>query len=158
MLLRLTLSATSVSGHTITGGVGDDNITGGASADIISGGAGADTITGGTGADTLTGGADNDNFIYLLTADLMTGQAKTDTSVAGGDGTADKLTLGTSGTAFAIANGDIWTGLTTIEKIVAVANTAAVTIALDITAQTVTGIATVDISAVTNSTGNVVDA
>ena len=155
---RLTLSATSVSGHTITSGLGDDNITGGGNADIISGGAGADTITGGSGADTLNGGADNDNFIYLLTADLMTGQAKTDTSVAGGDGTADKLTLGTSGTAFAIANNDIWTGITTIEKIVAVANTAAVTIALDLTAQTATGIETVDISAVTKSTGNVVDA
>ena len=154
----LTLSVTSTSEHTITSGLGDDNLTGGTKADIIAGGGGADTITGGSGADTLTGGADNDNFIYLLTADLMTGKAKTDTSVVGGDGKLDQLTLGTSGIAFAIANDDSWAGITTIEKIIAVANTAAVSIALDLTAQTVTGIETVDISAVTKSTGNVVDA
>ncbi|NQV84052.1 MAG: calcium-binding protein, partial [Rhodospirillales bacterium] len=122
----------------------------------ITGGAGADTITGGSAADTLDGGAGDDAFVYLLTADLFSGGLIVDTSVAGNTGTADKLQVGTSGTAFAIANTDVWTGITGVEQIVAAANTAAVTIALDITAQTAL-VNTVNISAGTSATGNIID-
>jgi len=41
--------------------------------DTITGGGGADTITGGGGADVIDGGAGNDSLVYLLTADLFTG-------------------------------------------------------------------------------------
>ncbi|MBF0437266.1 MAG: calcium-binding protein, partial [Magnetococcales bacterium] len=66
--------------------------------------------------------------------------------------------VGTSGTAFAIANNDVWTGITAVETITGVANTVATTIALDVTAETA-GIVTVNMSAVDsgNNGGNTID-
>jgi hypothetical protein len=84
-----------------------------------------------------------------LTADLFSSNAAVD-SIVGGDGT-DMLSVGKTGTTFAIGNADAWTRITGVESIVAVANTAAVTISLDSTAAT-TGIAKVDLSAVTGGT------
>lgn len=131
-------------------------LTGSANKDVITGGAGADTITGGALADTISGGDGDDIIVYALTADLFSAGALVDTSVAGGNGT-DTIRVGTTGTAFAIAATDAWTGVTSVEKILAVANTAAVTIDLDSTAWAA-GVRTVDISAGTKATGNLIDA
>jgi Ca2+-binding RTX toxin-like protein len=81
---------------TLTGSTGIDTITGDSGVDTITGGAGADVITGGAGADVIAGGDGDDSFVYLLTADLFTSQAKVDGSVAGNGGSGDQLTVGTS--------------------------------------------------------------
>jgi len=141
----------STAAYTSTGAT----ITGSAGIDTLTGGAGADTITGGLLADVLSGGAGNDSFVYKLTADLFATQTTVDTSLAGGDGT-DSLSVGTSGTAYAIANNDVWAGVTSVETITAVANTAAVTIDLDATAHTA-GVRNIDISAASKATGNIID-
>lgn len=158
--------ATGTAGYTINGSNGVDTLTGsafadvivaGSGADTISAGAGNDTITGGAGIDTIDAGAGNDSLVYLLTADLFTGNAVVD-SIAGGAGT-DVLTVGTTGTAFAIAVTDIWTRASSVETITAVANTATATITLDVSAETA-GIRTVNISAVDTGAagGNIVSA
>jgi hypothetical protein len=145
------VAAYTTTGTTITGSLGIDTITGGAGADTITGGAG----TGAAAADVLDGGAGNDTFVYKLTADLFATQTTIDTSLAGGTGT-DSLSVGTSGTAYAIAANDVWNGVTSVETITAVANTAAVSIALDVTAHTA-GVRNVDISAASKATGNVIN-
>lgn len=114
------------------------------------------TITGSAGIDNLTGGAGNDTFVYKLTTDLFGTQQVID-SIVGGAGT-DTISVGTTGTAFTIANDDVWTRASGVETIKAVANTAANnSIALDVTAYAA-GIRTVDLSLVTGATGNVIDA
>ena len=141
---------------TITGGAGNDTISGGGGANVISGGAGNDTITAGADAETLNGGDGDDNFVMKLTADMFdtsSPYANEDT-VSGGDGT-DTITVGTTGTAFAISDTGVWAKLTSVEAIKAAANTAAVTIDLDGTAHTA-GIRTIDISAGTAASGNVI--
>ncbi|SVB92066.1 uncharacterized protein METZ01_LOCUS244920, partial [marine metagenome] len=129
----------------VVGSSGANVIVGGTGVDTITAGAGNDTITGAGGADVIDAGAGNDTLVYLLTADLFSGNAEVDTSFAGGIGT-DTLQVGTTGTAFVIANNDIWTGVTGVETISYVANTATVTIDLDVTAYTA-GIRTVNVSA-----------
>jgi Ca2+-binding RTX toxin-like protein len=74
----------------------------------------------------------------------------------GGDGT-DTLSVGTSGTAFTIATVDSWARVQTVETIKAVANSSAISITLHANAATA-GITTVDISAGTAASGNVVSA
>ena len=87
---------------------------------------------------------------------MFSGNAEVDTNFAGGIGT-DTLQVGTTGTAFVIANNDIWTGVTGVETISYVANTATTnTLALDVTAYAA-GIRTIDQSAVTGATGNTID-
>ena len=140
----------------IVGGGAADSLTGGSGNDVIIGGAGNDTITGGAGADVINGGDGDDTFVYKLTADLFSSQAVVD-SLVGGSGT-DVLSVGTTGTAFAIAGNDVWTRVTGVESIKAVANTAVTnTIALDVTAYAA-GIRTVDMSLISGATGNVIDA
>lgn len=78
-----------------------------------------------------------------MTADLFTSLAVVD-NIAGGAGT-DILSVGTSGTAFATLDNDVWTRAATVETIKAVANTVALSINLDVSAATA-GITTVDIS------------
>jgi hypothetical protein len=132
-------------------------ITGGDGADAITGGDGADTITGGAGADTLVGGAGADIFVYAATGDLFTtGSTATDTSINGGDGS-DTVQIGTSGTAFLISAADVWSDFSNVEVVKAKANTAAVTVNLDVTAYAA-GIRTVDLSAGTAASGNVINA
>ena len=159
----LDLSAMTVAGATVTLGTLDtrvigsdfaDSVTGGANIDTIQTGAGNDTVVGAGSADVIDAGTGDDTIVYLLTADLFAIQAVVD-SITGGNGT-DRLLVGTTGTAFAIANNDIWTRANTVETITAAANTAAVTIALDVTAETA-GIRNVDISATTTATTNIVD-
>jgi hypothetical protein len=122
------------------------NITGSASSETIDGSTAADIITGAGGADAIDGHEGNDTFNYLLTADLFATKAAVD-SVTGGDGN-DIITIGTTGTAFTIANDDIWTRFNTIETIKTNANTKAVTVALDVSAATA-GVNKVDLSLVT---------
>jgi len=129
-------------------------LIGGAGIDTITGGAGADDITGGGAADVLTGGAGNDTFNYALITDLFASKANVDT-IAGGDDT-DTILLGTTGTAATIAGDFAWTGYTSVEKLQYNANTAALSVTLDSTAYTA-GIRTVDISAGTSATGNIID-
>jgi Ca2+-binding RTX toxin-like protein len=50
------------SGHTVDGGVGDDNITGSAGHDKLIGNVGNDTLTAGAGGAILIGGAGNDTL------------------------------------------------------------------------------------------------
>jgi hypothetical protein len=131
-------------------------VVGSAAADTITTSAGSDVVTGGAGADTISTGLGNDTLNYALTADLFSSLAKVDTSVSGGGGT-DTIKVGTTGTAFAIAANDVWTGISTVEKITANANTSAVSISLDGTAHTA-GIRTVDISAGSAASSNVISA
>jgi Ca2+-binding RTX toxin-like protein len=133
----------------ITGGAGGDALTGGAGIDTITGGAGNDTITGAGAADVISAGEGDDTLTYLATLDLFASNAAVD-SITGGDGT-DTLSVGTSGTDFTIAATDIWTRVTGVETIKAVANTVDALITLDDTAWTA-GVRTVNISAV-DSTG-----
>jgi len=154
----------TVAGATVTVGNGTtptilgsdfaDSVTGGTSVDTISTGSGNDTVTGAAAADVIDAGDGADTLVYLLTADLFNTQAVVD-SITGGSGV-DSLLVGTVGIAFAIANNDVWTRSNTIETITSVANTAAVTIALDVTAETA-GIRTVNISSAITATTNIVD-
>lgn len=131
---------------TIKGSTGKDTITGGTVADTI-------TLT--AGADVIKAGAGDDTIKALLTADLFNGTALVNGSINGETGT-DTLLVGTNGTAFAIANNDVWTNVTNIETIKSVENTAAVTLALDTTAWA-SGVRTIDISAAKAATGNTID-
>ena len=141
---------------TLTGGAGNDTIAGGLLVDTITGGAGNDDITGGAGAsaDVLVGGAGNDTFNYATDALLMTAGNAVEDSISGGDGT-DTIQIGTTGTAVAIVATDSWARATSVESIVANANTATADIDLSNTAYTA-GIRTIDISAVTAATGNTI--
>jgi hypothetical protein len=156
----------SVSGietsNTVTAGTGTTKIvagkssvtiTGSTTSETIEGSPAADIITGGSTADTINGNEGSDTFNYPATTDLFASKAAVD-SITGGDGN-DIITVG-SGTGFAIANDDTWERINTVETIKANANSAAVTIALDVTAQTA-GISKVDLSAVTAATGNSID-
>lgn len=147
-------SVTTTSIDSINGSSGADTIVGNSAANVINGLGDNDTITAAGGADTIAGGDGSDTFVYKLTADLFSSQAVVD-SLTGGDGT-DVLLVGTVGTAFAIANNDLWTRASTVETIKSVANTSAVTIRLDVTAE-VAGVRTVDLSDAITSTGNIVD-
>ena len=138
----------------ISGTTAGLTINAGSGADIITGGSGADTITGGAGADTISAGDGNDTLVYLLQADLYSGAALVD-SITGGNGT-DRLLVGTSGTTFTVGSGVSFARANTIEKIESVANTAAVSITLNADADTA-GIRTVDLSAGSSATGNVID-
>ena len=152
-----TAGATVTVGALVTTVLGSDfadSVTGGTQIDTISTGSGADTITGAAAADVIDAGDGADTLVYLLTGDLFTGAAVVD-SITGGSGV-DSLLVGTVGTAFAIANSDIWTRANTVETITSVANTSAVTILLDVTAETA-GIRTVNISSATTATTNIVD-
>ena len=151
-----TLTGATANTNTLTGGAGNDTLVGGTDVDTMAGGDGNDSLKPGTGADVLTGGAGDDSVLYLLEADLFNSSNDiADASVDGGDDT-DTLLLGTSATAFTIANNDLWTGVTNVEKLYANSNTEAVSISLDTTAWAA-GIRTVDISAGKAESGNVID-
>ena len=140
---------------TITGGAGADTISAGAGADVIVGGDGADTITGAAGADDIDAGAGNDTLNYLLVADLFTGGVSVDT-IEGGDGT-DTLKLGTTGKNDTVADTMDWTGITSVETLKLNANTLLLSVSLHSTAYEA-GLRTVDLSAGTAATLNVLDA
>ena len=99
------------------------------------------------------GGAGNDTF-RAATAHLFSTQTTVDTSLAGGDGN-DTLEVGTSGTAYAIADNDVFAGVTGIETITVGYYTAGPPGRLDTTAHTA-GIRNIDISAASKATGNII--
>lgn len=113
------------------------------------------TITGSSVADVLVGGDLNDSFIYLTDDLLFNAAGASIDSIAGGAGNADVLTVGgTTTAAFTIANTDVFTGITGVERIVSAANATGVNIALDVTAETA-GINVVDISAAITVAGSI---
>jgi|GEM_PF-1496065 len=140
---------------TLNGGVNADTLNGAAGNDSINGSAGADVINGGAGVDTLNGGSGDDLFTYAATADLFTTNALVD-SISGNSGT-NSLLLGTSGTAFAIAVTDIWTGRASgIDALIGVANSTANTLVLEKSAETA-GVKLIDLSNNTALTGNIIN-
>lgn len=141
---------------TLKGGAGADTISGGAGVDTITGNAGADTITGAAGADVISAGAGDDILVYATDALLFTAGNAVEDSIAGGDGT-DIIRIGTTGTKVTIGSSDAWTRASSVETIEAVANTATISITLANSAYT-SGIRTVDISAGTAASGNVINA
>jgi Ca2+-binding RTX toxin-like protein len=154
----ITVTGLNTAGQTFNGStaLGKFAIVGGAEATSITTGALADTVTGAGGADVIVTGDGNDQLIYLLTADLFTANALVD-SITAGVGTADQLLVGTTGTAFAIASTDVWTRSSGLEVITAVANSAAVTIALGVSAETA-GINAVDLALVTTVDTHLINA
>ena len=95
---------TSATATSVTGGAGADNITGGAGKDTIIGGAGNDTLDGGAGNDSVSGGDGDDTINFGNAGDSVDGGAGNDVltdtagttatgTLAGGDGSADKLAL-----------------------------------------------------------------
>jgi Ca2+-binding RTX toxin-like protein len=158
------VTATIASDLVITGSDLVDTLAGGLGADIISGGVGDDNITGKTssvtidGSDTLSGGTGADTFNYLLQADLVGSSGSTVIdSIIGGDGI-DIIAFGTSGTPFTITNQDVWTRVSGVESLIPNANSSAVSISLDVTAEAA-GIRTVNfgVNALSNAS-NVIDA
>lgn len=140
---------------TLNGGGNSDILNGGADNDVINGGAGADFINGGAGSDTLNGESGDDVFIYAATADLFDTLTHTlNDSIVGGSGT-NSLSVGTSGTAFAIAATDIWTRANGIDSLVGVPNSTANTLVLDKSAETA-GVKLIDLSSNTALTGNII--
>ena len=144
----------NVAAYTTTG----VTITGSGYADVITGGAGADVITAAAGADEIYGGAGNDNIKYTTYVTMFATNAIVDTTVDGGDGI-DTITVGDGAAAFTILSTDVWTGITNVETLKAAANdgTNIASITLHASAYT-SGIRTVDISAATKTTGNVINA
>ncbi len=140
---------------TLSGGANADMLNGGDGNDVINGGAGADAISGGAGVDMLNGGSGDDLFVYAAMADLFTTNALVD-SISGGSGT-NSLLLGTTGTTFAIAATDIWTGRSSgIDALIGVANSTANTLVLEKSAETA-GVKLVDLSNNTALTGNIIN-
>jgi Ca2+-binding RTX toxin-like protein len=157
------VTATIASDLVITGSDLADTLAGGLGADIISGGVGDDNITGKTssvtidGSDTLNGGAGVDTFNYLIQADLVGSSGSTVIdSIIGGDGI-DIIAFGTSGTGFTVTNQDVWTRVSGVETLLSNTNSSAVSISLDLTAETA-GIRTVDLRSATTANTDVIDA
>ena len=117
------------------------------------------TITGSsTTDDVLTGGGKADTFVYASDALLFNSDGLMLDTIAGGVGT-DVLSFGTAAQAFSIAATDEWSKLSTLETLsLGVATTAAISIDLDVTAETA-GIVTVNLATDTTVTNgeNTVD-
>jgi len=84
----------------------------------------------------------------------MTAGNVVEDSISGGDGT-DVIQIGTTGTDVEIIASDSWARASSVESIVANANTGTADIDLNANAYTA-GIRTIDISAVTGATGNTI--
>lgn len=118
----------------------------------------ATTITGGgtDTVDTITGGSGDDTFVYKLIADINNGGAAVIDSLNGGSGT-DTMLVGTSGTAFTLSGTNL-SRISNVETIKSASNTAAVSITSNNdSSMWDAGIRTIDISAGSAATGNVID-
>ncbi|WP_449228167.1 DUF4347 domain-containing protein [Azospirillum argentinense] len=147
-----TLATSYANGATITGTSGDDSIIGGSGADSIDGGAGNDTINGGAGNDTLNGGDGDDTFDYTGNsgANLASGSELYD-SIDGGAGTNTLLIGGSS--ALTVGSAVSFARASNIQRIAAIASTAAMSLTLNADAYTA-GIRTIDLSGDTAPGGN----
>jgi Ca2+-binding RTX toxin-like protein len=138
---------------TLKAGDGANTVVGGSGADTITTGSGNDTITGGAGADVIIGGNGTNTYNNLTATDLFLD------TITGGTGT-DTINLGTTVVAdlaaITIAAADSWSKVTSVETITALANTAALSVTLGASAEAA-GIRTVNLSAGTSATGNVID-
>ncbi len=139
-------------GVTILGSIGTESITGGAGNDTITGGA-STTVT---DADTIVAGAGDDTIVLRLTTEIgADANAALIDSINGGDGT-DVLQVGTTANAFTIAAGNSFARMSNVEIIRAAANNLAVSITTHANVYDA-GVRTIDISASTAATGNVIN-
>jgi len=139
-------------GVTILGAIGVESITGGAGNDTITGGA-ATTYT---DVDTINGGAGNDTIILRTSTEIgADGTAALIDSINGGDGT-DTLQVGTTGAGLTIAVGQSFARMSNVEVIKAAANDTAVSITTHANVYDA-GVRTIDVSASTAATGNVIN-
>jgi S-layer protein len=147
----ISVNATANAAVTITGGDGNDTLTGSAAAlnvDTISGGAGADLITGGTGNDILTGGAGADDFIFVASngidtiTDFVSGTDDLDVTTWLIGAVVANTVVTAARAQDTMVNGDIFF-ITTDGTAASVTSngTAALTVA-DLTASTLTNLAT----------------
>ncbi len=114
------------------------------------------TITGSAFADVLTGGAKADTFAYALAGNLFHTDGTMIDTIVGGAGI-DAIQL-TAADALTVAIGSNWATLSSVEKITAGASAAAITLNLNLSAQTA-GITAVDLSGdITVGGSNVVNA
>lgn len=117
------------------------------------------SMTGSSAADVLTGGNKADIFNYSADTLLFTTGATgvvIDT-VVGGTGT-DAINFTATAATVTVLNTSSWANVSGVEKITSGPNTTAISLSLDVTAQT-QGITTVDLSGDTDAGGvNVVDA
>ncbi len=137
---------------TLSGGSGADNLSGRAGADTISGGSGADTIAGGSGSDTLRGGAGDDVFTYASFDLFLSGGSIDDASISGGSG-ADHVELDLGGST--ISAGDFDSSIAGIEELRQ--NTATsedISVTLNETDLTNSGLQVIDLSADTDASGS----
>lgn len=125
----------------------------------VTGGAGADTITGGTGIDTLIGG-DGADTIKTTIENFLNNNAVIDT-IEGGLGV-DSLLFTDTASPVTIRAGntvnlnDLLSRIQNVEKITTVANSAPISITIDINNQVPdigSDFTTIDLSGDTNSTG-----
>ena len=129
-------------------------IVGGAGVETITGGSGADTITGGLGIDVISAGDGNDTIVLRADTEAVTGNALID-SINGGVGT-DTLLVGVNGSTFTLAANDSFARASLVETIKSATNTHFSSITLHANAYDA-GIRTVDVSASTAATGNVIN-
>jgi hypothetical protein len=151
-LVGSTTTATSISAMTFStdasANTSATNVTG-----VVNG---INVIAGSVSMDTLTGGTKNDIFDYADDERLFDSAGLMQDTIDGSTGT-DSLRV-TAATAFTVANTDSWSKISNVESITAANSAAAITLALDLTAQTA-GITAVDLSGDGTATGvNVVDA
>lgn len=132
------------------------------SAVTVSGVLGAKNVITGSAnaADVLTGGNKSDIFNYASETTLFDTAGTMLDTIAGGTQEAtgsDTLKFTSTGAAVTIKNTDVWSKISGVESITTAANTAAITLALDVSAGTA-GLTTVDLSGDTNAGGdNVID-
>jgi hypothetical protein len=139
-------------GVTIKGSIGADNITGSAAADTVTAGAGTTY----TDIDTISTGDGDDTIVLRVDAEIgANSTAALVDSINGGAG-ADTLQVGTSGTTLTIAVGQSFARMSNVEVIKAAANTAAVSITTHANVYDA-GVRTIDLSAVTAATSNVIN-
>lgn len=139
-------------GVTIKGSIGADNITGSAAADTVTAGAGTTY----TDIDTISTGDGDDTIVLRVDAEIgANSTAALVDSINGGAGT-DTLQVGTSGTTLTIAVGQSFARMSNVEVIKAAANTAAVSITTHANVYDA-GVRTIDLSAVTAATSNVIN-
>ncbi|MBY0454575.1 MAG: DUF4214 domain-containing protein [Burkholderiaceae bacterium] len=157
-VISLTLGATAQ-----TAGINTIDLSGDTGADVapnvinVSAFTTGVTITGAllAGVDNITGGSGNDTIVYKAIDDLNNAGTFFD-SVVGGDGT-DTLLLGTSAGGFSLTAATSFVRVSSVETIKTVASTTLGSIAVNADAY-VAGIRTIDVSAGTAATGNVIDA
>lgn len=156
------LDSTTTTSTTISGMTFEVDASANLNSIAITGFVNADNkITGSEAMDTLTGGNLDDSFAYSDADDLFDLNGVMQDTIDGGTQSstgADTILITAGGsTTFSVANTDVWSKLSNVESITAADSDEAISLVLDVTAQTA-GINTVDLSGDGSATGtNVVD-